>query len=86
MERNNHDTQTILLLRTSDACYSIMNLFIDELAKALRSCHQPVEILDITKGNQPLEHFINRPFRAVIGIQTNLINFFDGKKYLVSAR
>lgn len=83
MERNNHDTQTILLLRTSDACYSIMNLFIDELAKALRSCHQPVEILDITKGNQPLEHFINRPFRAVIGIQTNLINFFDGKKYLI---
>lgn len=79
MDQSNHDIQTILLLRTSDACYYILNLFIDELAKALRSCQQPVEILDMTKENPPLEHFLSRRFKAVIGIQTNLISSFSDK-------
>jgi glycosyltransferase involved in cell wall biosynthesis len=83
MDQSNHDIQTILLLRTSDACYYILNLFIDELAKALRSCQQPVEILDMTKENPPLEHFLSRRFKAVIGIQTNLISSFSGQKYLI---
>lgn len=58
METNGNHTKTILLLQTSNACYHILNLFINELAKALRSFHQPVEILDITTENQPLEKFI----------------------------
>lgn len=83
METNGNHTKTILLMQTSNACYHILNLFINELAKALRSFHQPVEILDITTENQPLEKFINRRYRAVIGIQTNLIQSFSGKKYLI---
>ena len=83
MEKIDHQTLPVLFLRTSDACYHVLNLFIDELAKALCSCGQPVEILDITSGNQPLEPFLNRRFQAVIGIQTNLICSFSGKKYLI---
>ena len=83
MVKTYHNAQTILLLRTSDACYDILNLFIDELAKALRSCGQLVEVLDITKGDQPLAQYISRRFKAIIGIQTNFINSFEGKKYLI---
>ena len=83
MKKNDHPALPVLFLRTSDACYNVLNLFIDELAKALCSCGQPVEILDMTNGNPPLEPFLNRRFQAVIGIQTNLICSFPGKKYLI---
>ena len=83
MKKIDHPTLPVLFLRTSDACYHVLNLFIDELAKALYSCGQPVEIIDMTKGTPSLELFLNRRFRAVIGIQTNLINSFSGKKYLI---
>lgn len=65
------DTRPILIYRSSDTCYNTLNLFADELAKALRACHQRVDVFDIEKeGNQSLTQFIGCRFKAVIGIQT----------------
>lgn len=75
--------QPILLLKSSEACYNVINLFIDELAKALRLCRQRIEIFDISKNSHSLEKFTKRRFKAIVGIQTSLINSFTGKKYLI---
>lgn len=83
MKKKNIETLPILLLRTSNACYHVLNLFIDELANALRSHDQSVEILDTAKDSQSLDQFFNRRFKAIIGIQTNSILAFSGKKYLI---
>ncbi len=77
------DTQPILLLKSSEACYNVMNLFIDELAKALRLCRQRIEVFDVTKDSLSLERLTQRRFKAIVGIQTNLIHSFTGKKYLI---
>lgn len=76
------NVQPILLLRSSEACYNVINLFIDELAKALSLCHQRIEIFDVTKAGHSLENLTQRRFKAIIGIQTGLINSFTGQKYL----
>lgn len=87
------DTQPILIYRGSSACYSIPNLFTDELTKALRLCRQKVETFDMgTEGYSALSHFIGRRFKAVVGIQCaafshvvagkiNLHNLIFGPKY-----
>lgn len=77
------DIQPILLLKSSEACYNVMSLFIDELAKALRLCRQRIEVFDVTKDSLSLEQFTQRRFKAIIGIQTSLINSFTGRKYLI---
>ena len=64
-------TRPVLIYRGSDTCYNTLNQFADELAAALRSCGQPVEIFDVAKeGNQALTKYIGYHFKAVIGIQT----------------
>lgn len=65
------DTLPILIYRGSEVCFNILDLFADELAKALLNCCQQVEIFDVEKeGNQALTHLIGRRFKAIIGIQT----------------
>lgn len=77
------NTQPILLLKSSIECYNVLNLFIDELAKALHLCHQRIEVLDASKDVSSVDNLIPRRFKAILGIQTNLINTFTGKKYLI---
>lgn len=65
------NTLPILIYRGSDVCFHILDLFADELAKALCGCRQRVEIFDLEKeGRQELTRLIGRRFKAVIGIQT----------------
>ncbi len=65
------DTLPVLVYRGSDVCFHILDLFADELAKALLDCRQHVEIFDVQKeGNQALTRLIGRRFKAMIGIQT----------------
>ena len=69
------DTRPILIYRGDSTCYNILNLFADELAKALRSCRQRVEIFDIEKEGHPaLTRLINRRFKAIIGVQTHVFS------------
>lgn len=69
------DTCPILIYRGDSTCYNILNLFADELAKALRSCRQRVEIFDIEKEGHPaLTRLINRRFKAIIGVQTHVFS------------
>lgn len=65
------NTRPILIYKSSDTCYNTLNFFADQLAQALRSCHQQVEIVNLEQeGNQTLTQFIGQHFKAVIGIQT----------------
>ncbi len=65
----------ILIYRGSDTCYNTLNFFAEELAEALRTLHQRVEIFDIEKeGNPALTRLINRRFKAIIGIQTHVFS------------
>lgn len=65
------NTQPILIYKGSDTCYNTLNFFADELAHAFKKCHQRVEIFDLEKeGNQALTQYIDRHFKAIIGIQT----------------
>ncbi len=67
-----NNTCPILIYRGDNTCYNTLNLFAEELAKALRAFHQQVEIFDIgLEGNQALTRLINRRFKAIIGIQTH---------------
>ncbi len=64
-------TQPILLYRTPDICYNALSFFIDELAKALRACHQRVLIFDNESSSFfSLNSFVECHFKAIIGIQT----------------
>lgn len=60
-----------------------MRIFIDELAKSLCLYHQCIEVFDVVTDSQLLGNLTSRRFKAIIGIQTNLINSFIGKKYLI---
>lgn len=69
------DTRPVLIYKGLDICENLLNIFAEELAAALRSCHQPVEIFDaVIEGNQSLTKFIGQHFKAVIGIQTYLFS------------
>lgn len=86
--------QSILIYKTNDTCYNILNVFAEQLADALLACGQRVEIFDVQKeGNSALTQFIGRKFKAIIGIQTyvfsimmqdnmtNLHDLIEGPKY-----
>lgn len=69
------DTQPILLYRGPNICYNALSLFIHELAKALRSCRQRVQIIDGESGGfSDLTPFIGCHFKAMIGIQTSVFS------------
>lgn len=69
------NTLPILIYRGAGVCFNVLNLFADELAKALLNCHQQVEIFDVEKeGNQALTALIGRRFKAIIGIQTHVFS------------
>ena len=66
-----YNEKTAYGYRGSEVCFNILDLFADELAKALLNRCQRVEIFDVEKeGNQALTHLIGRRFKAIIGIQT----------------
>lgn len=65
----------ILLYKGNAACYHQLDTFADELAKALLSCRQRIEIFDTAEDGVPgLMQYIGRHFKAVIGIQTYLFS------------
>lgn len=65
------NTRPILIYRGDSTCYNQLNTFADELAKALISYHQCIEIFDVKKeGHQSLTRYIGQHFKAIIGIQT----------------
>lgn len=69
------DTRPILIYRGDPTCYNQLNLFADELTKALISCHQAVEIFDVQiEGHRALSRYTNQRFKAIIGIQTYLFS------------
>ncbi len=69
------DTLPILIYRGCETCFNILNLFADELAKALLNCRQRIEIFDVEKeGNQALTRLIDRRFKSIIGIQTHVFS------------
>lgn len=69
------NTLPILIYRGAGVCFNVLNLFTDELAKALLDCDQQVEIFDVEKeGNQALTGLIGRRFKAIIGIQTHVFS------------
>ncbi len=86
--------QPILIYKTDDTCYNILNMFAEQLANALSAYGQTVEIFDVQKeGNSALTQFAGRKFKAIIGIQTyvfsimmqdnvtNLHDLIEGPKY-----
>lgn len=79
------NTCPILLYKGSDICCNTLNLFIQELADALRSYRQQVLIFDIeSEGHTTLTRFIGHHFKAVIGIQTYVFSILmqDNTTYL----
>lgn len=88
------NTRPILIYRGLDTCYNTLNLLADRLAQALCSCGQRVIVFDVEKeGNQELTRWIDRRFKAIIGVQsyvfsimmqdkkTNLHDLIIGPKY-----
>lgn len=67
------DTRPILIYRGDDSCYNQLNVFADQLALAFSYCRQRVEIFDVHKeSTQGLTKYINKRFKAIIGVQTYL--------------
>ena len=66
------DTQPILLLRSPNTCYGILQFFIDRLAEALISCHQRVIVINDDNEDNfvSLIPYIGHHYKAIIGIQT----------------
>lgn len=78
------DTLPILIYHGSDDCYGVPQLFTDELAKALHSCQQRIEVFDMAEGgSNALMQLFGRRFKAVIGIQCSAFSFMtaDGIKF-----
>lgn len=69
------NTRPILIYRGDSTCYNQLNVFADELAKALLNYHQRIEIFDVKKEGPPaLTKYIGQHFKAIIGIQTYLFS------------
>ena len=69
------DTRPILIYRGDDTCYNQLNVFADELTKALISSKQRVEVFDVSKEDiAPLTRYTGMRFKAIIGIQTYLFS------------
>ena len=69
------DTAPILVYRGDDTCYNQLNTFADELAKALKTNRQRVEMFDVGKeGVASLIRYKGRHFKAVVGVQTYLFS------------
>lgn len=65
------NTQPILIYKTSDIAFNLLNIFAEELARSLISLGQKVEVFDVQKeGTKALTGFIGRRFKAVVGIQS----------------
>lgn len=69
------DTRPILIYRGDDTCYNQLNVFADELAKAIATCKQRIEIFDVAKeGLSALIRYKGQRFKAIVGIQTYLFS------------
>ena len=69
------DTRPILIYRGDDTCYNQLNIFADELAKALMAQHQRIEIFDVGKEDlASITKCCGQRFKAIIGIQTYLFS------------
>ena len=69
------NTRPILIYKTSDICFNLLNIFAEQLASAFRFLHQRVELFDVqTEGNAALTKYINTRFKAIIGIQSYLFS------------
>lgn len=69
------DTRPILIYRGDDTCYNQLNVFADELANAIASCKQRIEIFDVAKeGISSLIRYKGQHFKAIVGIQTYLFS------------
>ncbi len=69
------DTRPILIYRGDDTCYNQLNAFADELAKAIATCKQRIEIFDVAKeGLSALIRYKGQRFKAIVGIQTYLFS------------
>lgn len=88
------NVQPILIYKTDDSAYNLLNVFAQQLAASLLLCRQRVEIFDVQlEGNQALTRLIGRRYKAVIGIQsyvfsvmmrdniTNLHDLIEGPKF-----
>lgn len=73
--RIDDDTRPILLYKSTDPCYGVLNSFTDNLAAAFSQCHQRVEILDVRTEYTPSK-YITKHYKAIIGFQTD---FFSTK-------
>lgn len=69
------DTRPILIYRGDDTCYNQLNVFADELTKALIKCRQRIEIFDVSKEElSSITKYCGVRFKAVVGIQTYLFS------------
>ena len=69
------DTRPILIYRGDDTCYNQLNVFADELAKALIKCRQKVEIFDVSKEElSSITKYCGVRFKAIVGIQSYLFS------------
>ncbi|WMC93880.1 glycosyltransferase family protein [Kineothrix sp. MB12-C1] len=61
----------ILIYKTNDSVFNLLNLFAEQIAASFIACRQRVEVIDVQKeGNAALTRLIGRRFKAIIGIQT----------------
>lgn len=76
-------TQPILVYRGDDLCYKVLDSFAESLGRALENLGQSVEYFDRSKQDlRELAYYINRRFKAVIGMQTYLfsLKWMEGDK------
>ncbi len=84
--RIHDDTCPILIYKGSPIAYNVLNVFAEELAKALTAYHQKVIIFDPEQEKlHTLAGYFGQRFKAIVGIQTrmfhlltdNHVNFHD---------
>ncbi|MGN0350669.1 MAG: glycosyltransferase [Roseburia sp.] len=86
------ETQPIMIFLGPTYCYNILNVFAEQLGKALEEQGQCIEYYDVEKEDvNGLARLVNQSYKALIGFQTWIMsverkegNFFDliqGPKY-----
>lgn len=68
-------TQPILIYRGDDTCHNVLDIFAESIGNALKELGQRVEYFDMSKQQiSELADFVNRRFKAVIGMQTYMFS------------
>lgn len=68
-------TQPILIYRGDDLCYCVLDLFAENLGRALEELGQRVEYYDVSERQiGELAGYVSRRFKAVIGMQTYMFS------------